>query len=94
MVAVGAGDENGDATKDDFEKALRAHKDAEMKSDQREEFACGPWSTSKTNSKESIVTAGNATNAFGVISLHLYTSQITTHLTHKLTLLFVFNQIV
>ena len=32
---------NGDATKDDFEKALRAHKEAkdEMKSDQREAAA-------------------------------------------------------
>ena len=52
MISAGAGDDDslkairqcymdGHATKDDFEKALRAHKEAkdEMKSDQREEAA-------------------------------------------------------
>ena len=52
MISAGAGDDdslksiqkcfvNGDATKDDFEKALRAHKDAkdEMSSDQRDKAA-------------------------------------------------------
>ena len=52
MIAAGAGHDDsltnirscffaGDATKDDFEKALRAHKEAadEMKSDQREAAA-------------------------------------------------------
>ena len=52
MISAGAGDDNslkeirvaflkGHATKDDFEKALRSHKEAkdEMKSDQREAAA-------------------------------------------------------
>ena len=55
MIAAGAGHDdsltkirdcfmNGYATKDDFEKTLRAHKDAkdEMKSDQRDEAAAAP----------------------------------------------------
>ena len=58
MISAGAGHDNslkniracfmnGHATKDDFEKALRAHKEAndEMKSDQREACSpcCSPW---------------------------------------------------
>ena len=55
MISAGTGDDdsltkirdcfmNGYATKDDFEKTLRAHKDAkdEMKSDQRDEAAAAP----------------------------------------------------
>ena len=53
MISAGTGDDgslkaiqkcflDGHATKDDFEKALRAHKEAkdEMKSDQREMYKC------------------------------------------------------
>ena len=55
MIAAGAGDDNsleriwgafmaGLATKDDYEKALRAHKGAkdEMRSDQREAYSALP----------------------------------------------------